>query len=226
MTLSPRRPEESTSTHSLAPRLAELRVLPVVTIDDAADAVDLADALAEGGLPMVEITFRTDAAADAIAAIRAARPQVIVGAGTVLDEMTVDRAVDAGAGFLVAPGFSPKVVARAAELGVAMLPGAVTPTEIEAALAAGLRLLKFFPAEAAGGVRYLNAVAAPYRGVRFVPTGGVTLANLADYLRVPAVAACGGTWVAPTDAIRRHEWEAISRAAAAAVAMARSAGSA
>jgi 2-dehydro-3-deoxyphosphogluconate aldolase/(4S)-4-hydroxy-2-oxoglutarate aldolase len=207
---------------SLSARLTELRVVPVVSLEVAADAVGLADALVEGGLPLVEVTFRTDAAAEAIAAIHAARPDMAIGAGTVLDPATLDRAVDAGAAFIVAPGFSPAVVARAAERGVAMLPGVVTPTEIEMALAAGLRLVKFFPAEAAGGVRYLNAVAAPYRSVRFVPTGGVTPANLAEYLAVPAVAACGGTWIAPADAIRAHRWDDISRAAAESVAIARS----
>jgi 2-dehydro-3-deoxyphosphogluconate aldolase/(4S)-4-hydroxy-2-oxoglutarate aldolase len=201
-------------------RLAELRVVPVVTIDDADDAAPLADALAQGGLPLVEVTFRTDAAAASIERIRRSCPDVLVGAGTVLDATTVDRAVDAGAAFMVAPGFSPAVVARAAERGVAMLPGAVTPTEIEAALAAGVRLLKFFPAEAAGGVRYIRAIAAPYRGVRFVPTGGVTLANLADYLAVPSVAACGGTWIASADAIRGHRWDEIAGNAAEAVAIA------
>jgi len=206
---------------TLSARLAELRVVPVVSIDDAADAVGLADALRDGGLPIVEVTFRTAAAADAIARIRAACPGVLVGAGTVLDAATVDRAVDAGAAFIVAPGFGPAVVARAAEHGVAMLPGAVTPTEIEMALAAGLRLVKFFPAEASGGVRYIRAVAAPYRDVRFVPTGGVTPANLADYLAVPAVAACGGTWIAPSDAIREHRWDAIASSAAGAVAIVR-----
>ena len=206
---------------SLTARLADLRVVPVVTIDDAADAVGMADALGGGGLPIVEVTFRTAAAADAIARIRAACPDVLVGAGTVLDAATVDRAVDAGAAFIVAPGFGPAVVARAAVHGVAMLPGAVTPTEIEMALAAGLRLVKFFPAEAAGGARYIRAVAAPYRDVRFVPTGGVTAANLGEYLAVPAVAACGGTWIAPSDAIREHRWDAITSSAAEAVAIVR-----
>ncbi len=204
---------------SLSRRLAELRVVPVVSINDAADAVGLAEALRDGGLPMVEVTFRTAAAADAIARIRAACPDVLVGAGTVLDAPTVDRAVEAGAEFIVAPGFGTAVLARAAELRVAMLPGAVTPTEIEMALAAGIRLVKFFPAEAAGGVRYIKAVAAPYREVRFVPTGGVTAANLAEYLGVPAVVACGGTWIAPPDAIREHRWEAIASAAAEAVSI-------
>ena len=208
---------------ALAARLAELRVVPVVSIDDADDAVGLADALAEGGLPIIEVTFRTDAAADAIGRIRTGCPDVLVGAGTVLDPATLDRALDAGAEFIVAPGFSPAVVAHAARRGVAMLPGAVTPTEIEMALAAGLRLLKFFPAEASGGVGYIKAVAAPYRGVRFVPTGGVTAGNLGEYLAVPAVAACGGTWIASSDAIRAHRWDDIASAAAEAMAIARSA---
>jgi len=208
---------------SLVGRLAELRIVPVVTIDDADDAVGLADALADGGLPLVEVTFRSDAAADTIARIRAKRPDLLVGAGTVLDAPTVDRALDAGAEFIVAPGFSPAVVARAQERSVAVVPGAVTPTEIEAALATGIRVVKFFPAEAAGGVRYLKAVSAPYRSVRFVPTGGVTPANLAEYLAVPAVLACGGTWIAPAAAIRGHRWAEISTAASEAVAIARTA---
>jgi 2-dehydro-3-deoxyphosphogluconate aldolase/(4S)-4-hydroxy-2-oxoglutarate aldolase len=207
---------------TLAARLAELRVVPVVSIDDPADAVGLADALAEGGLPTIEVTFRTDAAAEAISRIKASCPRVLVGAGTVLDAATVDRAVDAGAEFIVAPGFSPAVVARAAGRGVAMLPGAVTPTEIEMALAAGISLLKFFPAEAAGGVRYIKAISAPYRGVRFVPTGGVTPENLAEYLALPSVVACGGTWIARSDAVRAHRWDDISRLAAEAVAIVRS----
>ena len=204
-------------------RLAEFRVARVVSLEDAADAAPLADALAEGDLPLVEVTFRTPAAADAIARIRDSCPGVLVGAGTVLDAATVDRALDAGAEFIVAPGFGPAVVSRALERGVAMLPGVVTPTEVEMALAAGLRLVKLFPAEAAGGVAYLRALAAPYRDVRFVPTGGVTAANLAGYLAVPSVAACGGTWIAPAAAIRDRRWDAISAAAAEAVAIARAA---
>jgi 2-dehydro-3-deoxyphosphogluconate aldolase / (4S)-4-hydroxy-2-oxoglutarate aldolase len=208
--------------HVLAETLAAFRVVPVVSLEDAQAAVDLANALTEGGLPLVEVTFRTDAAADAIARIRAACPDVLVGAGTVLDAATLDRAVEAGAAFIVAPGLSPAVVARAAERGVAMLPGAVTPTEIEMALGAGLGVVKFFPAEAAGGVRYIKAVSAPYRSVRFVPTGGVTPANLAEYLALPSVIACGGTWIAPADAIREHRWDQITANAAEAVAIARS----
>lgn len=204
----------------IAAMLAEIRVVPVVSIDRAADSPGLAGALAAGGLPLVEVTFRTPAAADAIAAIRAARTDVTVGAGTVLDAATVDRALDAGAEFIVAPGFNPAVVEHCMERGIAVIPGVVTPSEIERALAAGIGLVKFFPAEAAGGVAYLRAVSAPYRDVRFIPTGGVSQANLADYLDLPSVTACGGTWIAPAADIRDHRWEAIAAAATAAVSVA------
>jgi 2-dehydro-3-deoxyphosphogluconate aldolase/(4S)-4-hydroxy-2-oxoglutarate aldolase len=206
---------------SLTTRLAEIRVVPVVTIDDAADAAGLAGALAAGGLPIAEITFRTDAAAAAIAAIRAARPDVLVGAGTVLDAATVDRALDAGAEFIVAPGLNPAVVNRALKRGVAVVPGVVTPSEIEAAMALGLKVLKFFPAEASGGPGYLSAVRATYPNVRFMPTGGVNLGNLAAYLALPNVIAAGGTWIATADTIRNKNWAEITRLAAEAVLVSR-----
>lgn len=197
-------------------RLRALRVVPVVSVDDAADAPDLAAALAAGGLPVVEITFRTAAAAEAITSVRVAHPDVLVGAGTVLDVATVDRAAAAGAQFIVAPGYNAAVVARARELGLPMIPGAVTPTEIEHALAGRIPLLKFFPAEAAGGARYLKAVSAPYAMARFMPTGGITPDNLAGYLALPSVVAVGGTWIAQAEAIRGHRWADIAAAAAAA----------
>ncbi len=208
------------NARELAVRLGAWGVIPVVTIDDAGDAVALASALADGGLPVIEVTFRTAAAADAIAAIRAALPDVLVGAGTVLDAATVDRALLAGAAFIVAPGLNPSVVERTTLHAVPMIPGAVTPTEIERALALGIELVKFFPAEAAGGARYLRAVSAPYRAARFMPTGGVNPGNLADYLALPCVTACGGTWLAPSEAIREGRWDAIREAAAEAVAIA------
>jgi 2-dehydro-3-deoxyphosphogluconate aldolase/(4S)-4-hydroxy-2-oxoglutarate aldolase len=205
----------------LAARLEQLRIVPVVTINSATDAVGLADALAAGGLPIAEITFRTDAAAEAIANIRAERPEVTVGAGTVLDIATVDRALDAGAEFIVAPGFNPTVVAYALARGVAVVPGVVTPSEIEAAMSLGLRVLKFFPAEASGGPGYLSAVRATYPMVRFMPTGGVNLGNLASYLALPNVIAAGGTWIATADAIRNQRWDEITSLAAEAVAASR-----
>jgi 2-dehydro-3-deoxyphosphogluconate aldolase/(4S)-4-hydroxy-2-oxoglutarate aldolase len=208
------------NARELSARLGAWGVVPVVAIDDAASAVPLATALAEGGLPVIEVTFRTPAAADAIAAIRAALPDVLVGAGTVLDAATVDRALEAGAAFVVAPGLNPSVVERTTLHGVPMIPGGVTPTEIERALALGTELVKFFPAEAAGGAKYLRAVSAPYKAARFMPTGGVNPGNLADYLALPCVVACGGTWLATSDAIRDGRWGAIREAAAGAVAIA------
>jgi 2-dehydro-3-deoxyphosphogluconate aldolase/(4S)-4-hydroxy-2-oxoglutarate aldolase len=204
-------------------RLGAAGVVPVITIDDASQAPGLGGALLAGGLPVAEVTFRTDAAAEAIAAMRSATPGVLVGAGTVLDPGTVDRALDAGAGFIVAPGLSPAVVARCQERNVAVIPGVATPTEIEAALALGCRLLKLFPAEALGGLRYLEAIAAPYRGVRFVPTGGIGPANLAGWLSNPAVVACGGSWIATADDIRAGRWDEVTAKAADTMAIAASA---
>jgi 2-dehydro-3-deoxyphosphogluconate aldolase/(4S)-4-hydroxy-2-oxoglutarate aldolase len=204
----------------LSARLETLRVVPVVTIEDARDAAGLAGALAAAGLPIAEITFRTDAAAEAIANIRAARPDLLVGAGTVLDRSTVDRALDAGAEFIVAPGFNPAMVTHAIARGVAVVPGVVTPSEIEAAMSLGLRLLKFFPAEASGGPDYLSALRATYPGVRFMPTGGVKPSNLASYLALCNVIAAGGTWIATSDAIRSQRWDEIARLAAEAVSIA------
>lgn len=206
---------------ALSQRLAELRVVPVVTIDSAADAAGLAGALAAGGLPIAEITFRTDAAAEAIAAIRAAHPDVLVGAGTVLDASTVDKALAAGAQFIVAPGFNPAMVAYALSRGVAVVPGVVTPSEIEAAMMLGLRVLKFFPAEASGGPGYLSAVRATYPMVRFMPTGGINIGNLAAYLALPNVIAAGGTWIATADAIKNQRWDEITGLAAQAVKISR-----
>lgn len=204
----------------LRSELRARRVVPVVTIPNAAVAPDLGRALLEGGLPVAEVTFRTDAAADAIAALRAACPGVLVGAGTVLDVETVERAVDAGAEFIVAPGFNPAVVEHCLARGLPVIPGATTPTEIEMGRSRGLRLLKFFPAEASGGIRYLNAVAAPYRGIEFMPTGGISPTNLAEYLALPHVAACGGTWIATADALAGRRFDEIAATAREAVAIA------
>jgi 2-dehydro-3-deoxyphosphogluconate aldolase/(4S)-4-hydroxy-2-oxoglutarate aldolase len=201
--------------------LSELRVIPVVEIPRADDAVPLARALLEAGLPCAEITFRTEWAAEAIAAIAAEVPEVTVGAGTVLSVAQAERALAAGARFLVAPGYDPAVVAFAAEAGVPMLPGVCTPTEITVALSQGFSVLKFFPAEAAGGVAYLRAIAAPYRDVRFVPTGGISADNLAAYLEVPQTIACGGSWMVKKDLIAAGEFARIRDLCAAAVAIAR-----
>lgn len=174
--------------------IAPHRLLPVIALEDRADAAPLAEALVAGGLPVTEVTFRTAAAVDSIRAM-AARGDMIVGAGTVLTVDQVKQAVDAGATFMVSPGCNPKVVEYCVANGIAITPGVATPTDIELALSLGVSTLKFFPAEALGGVGMLRALAAPYRMVKFIPTGGVTAANLPDYLALPCVVACGGSWM-------------------------------
>jgi 2-dehydro-3-deoxyphosphogluconate aldolase / (4S)-4-hydroxy-2-oxoglutarate aldolase len=193
----------------VAGRIRELRIVPVIIIDDAAAAVPLADALAAGGLPGAEITFRTAAAGEALHRIADERPDVLVGAGTVLTPAMAHEARAAGARFVVAPGFSPAVVGYCLEHDIPVFPGVCTPTEIEAALALGLTTLKFFPAESMGGMRFLEAIAAPYGTVDFIPTGGITAANLAEYLAFPRVLACGGSWMAPAEWIRGRQFDRI-----------------
>lgn len=197
--------------------LRRLRILPVIVIDDARSAVPLARALAEGGLPAAEVTFRTAGAAEAIRRIAAEVPEVALGAGTVLTPARVDEARDAGARFIVAPGLNDRVVHRARELGLPVFPGVCTPTEIEHALELGLTALKFFPAEPMGGLRFLKAVCAPYGDVRFMPTGGVTPANVGEYLKFEKVICCGGSWMAPQDRIAAGDFAWIRDETARAV---------
>ncbi|MGO9409384.1 MAG: bifunctional 4-hydroxy-2-oxoglutarate aldolase/2-dehydro-3-deoxy-phosphogluconate aldolase [Spirochaetia bacterium] len=198
-------------------------VVPVIAIDDAGSALALADALIEGGLPVAEITFRTAAAAEVISKIARERPEVILGAGTVLTAENVRRAKDAGARFGVAPGVNPDVVAEAGRLGLPFVPGVVTPSEVEQALSLGAKMLKFFPAEAFGGLKVIKALAAPYvhTGVKFMPTGGVTTANLADYLGADIIACVGGTWIASREAIAEKKWAQIRDNCKAVVELAR-----
>ena len=193
---------------------------------DANRAVELAKALYAGGVTVVEVVFRTAAAEQALALMAAALPQLVVGAGTVLTIPQAERAVAAGAQFIVAPGLNAKIVRWCQERGVAVIPGVATPTEMEAAMELGLRHLKFFPAETLGGVSALKSFAAPYAGLRFMPTGGVTLAKLPTYLALPAVLCCGGTWVVPPDALKARDFakvQALAAEAVAAVAAARAA---
>ncbi len=203
-------------------RLTAARVVPVVVLDDARAAVPLADALVAGGLPVAEITFRTPAAADAVRAV-ADRGGVLVGAGTVLRAAQVDEAVAAGASYVVSPGLSRAVVERCREHGVPVLPGAVTATEVQTALELGLDVVKFFPAATSGGPAAVRALAAPFAGVRFVPTGGIGPADLADWLSVPAVAAVGGSWMVPRERIAAGDFGAVRELTAVAVAAARAA---
>lgn len=198
--------------------LRAARLVPVVVLDDAADAGPLAAALVAGGLPVAEVTFRTSAAQDSIRAM-ADRNDILVGAGTVLTPEQVDLAVAAGATFVVSPGLSRAVVERCHERGVLALPGAVTATEIQAALELGLTTVKFFPAGTSGGAAAVAALAAPFGGVSFVPTGGIGPTNLHEYLALPSVAAVGGSWMVPRATVRAGDFAEITRLTAEAVAL-------
>jgi 2-dehydro-3-deoxyphosphogluconate aldolase/(4S)-4-hydroxy-2-oxoglutarate aldolase len=202
-------------------RIGQIGIVPVVAIEDAAKAVALGVALLAGGLPVAEITFRTAAAAAAIRAISDACPDVLVGAGTVLTVTQAEQAAAAGAKFIVTPGFDTAVVEWCLAHNMPITPGVMTPTDINQALAKGLSTLKFFPAEAAGGVKTLKAIAAPYGGVKFVPTGGISAANLADYLRLTAVHACGGSWMVEKSLIAAGDFGAITRLSQEAIAIVR-----
>ncbi|AEE47405.1 bifunctional 4-hydroxy-2-oxoglutarate aldolase/2-dehydro-3-deoxy-phosphogluconate aldolase [Cellulomonas fimi] len=199
-------------------RLSAHRLVPVVVLDDAAHADPLAAALVDGGLPVAEVTFRTAAAAESIRAM-SARGDVLVGAGTVLTVHQVDEAVAAGARFVVSPGTSRAVVERCQEHGVLALPGAVTATEVMAALELGLSTVKFFPAGTSGGAAAVAALAAPFGGVGFVPTGGIGPGNLAEYLALGSVRAVGGSWMVPRDRVNAGDLDGIRELAAAAVAL-------
>ena len=203
---------------SVLARLSAARLVPVVVLDDAADADPLASALVAGGLPVAEVTFRTAAAEDSIRAM-SARGDMLVGAGTVLTPQQVDLAVAAGASYIVSPGLSKAVVERCQEHGVLALPGAVTATEVQAALELGLTTVKFFPAGTSGGAPAIAALAAPFGGVRFVPTGGIGPKNLHEYLAIPAVAAVGGSWMVPRASVKAGDFAEITRLTAEAVAL-------
>jgi 2-dehydro-3-deoxyphosphogluconate aldolase/(4S)-4-hydroxy-2-oxoglutarate aldolase len=192
-------------------------IVPVVVIDDDASAPALMEALSDGGLPVAEFTFRTEAAVAAIRRAVAAHPDALVGAGSVSDPGQVDAAVDAGARFIVSAGLDEEVVERALSRGVAALPGCATASELMRARRLGLDCVKFFPAEQLGGLRMLQAVAAPFPGLRFVPTGGVDAANAAEYLAEPRVLAVGGSWMVKTDLLRAAEWATVTRLAREAV---------
>jgi 2-dehydro-3-deoxyphosphogluconate aldolase / (4S)-4-hydroxy-2-oxoglutarate aldolase len=194
------------------------RVIPVVTVSDPDSAIGVAAALSRGGLPIAEITFRSDAAENAIATI-ASQTDVRVGAGTVIDVGLVDRAAAAGATFIVTPGFSAAVVERCLEIGMPVIPGVSGATDIMSALAYGLTVVKLFPADALGGPKTVRALSGPFPNVRFVPTGGVTMTTASEYLAIDSVAAVGGSWITPPAAITSRRYEEVERLAAEAVAI-------
>lgn len=192
-------------------QLQKVGIVPVVVIDDAKDAAPLAKALMEGGLPCAEVTFRTAAAEDAIRIMSETYPEMLVGAGTVLKTEQVDRAVAAGAKFIVSPGLNPKIVKYCVEKGIPVTPGTANPSDIEAALEFDLEVVKFFPAEPLGGLKMIKAMAAPYVGVKFMPTGGISASNVREYLAYDRILACGGSWMVKGDLIKAGNFEEIKR---------------
>ncbi|HEX2859995.1 MAG TPA: bifunctional 4-hydroxy-2-oxoglutarate aldolase/2-dehydro-3-deoxy-phosphogluconate aldolase [Lacunisphaera sp.] len=203
--------------------LTRAGVVAVLTIENADDAVPVARALAEGGVSAIELTFRTPTAAESLRRIRTELPDLVVGAGTILDRLQLETAGRAGAVFAVAPGCNPSTLRAAQAAGLPFAPGVATPTDIEVAVEHGCRLVKYFPAETAGGLKHLAVMHAPFAhlGLRYIPLGGVGPETLADYLRSPLIAAVGGSWLARPEVIRRRDWAEITRAAAAAMAVVR-----
>lgn len=195
---------------TLEQRLAQIKIVPVIAINHAQQALPLAKVLMENGLPCAEITFRTEAAQEAIRLMRDAYPEMLIGAGTVLTTAQVDQAQQAGADFIVSPGLNPTTVKYCQQRGIAIVPGVNTPSLVEQAMELGLRTLKFFPAEPSGGVAMLKALSAVYP-VKFMPTGGISAANVQHYLDLPSVVACGGTWMVPTDLMDKGDWPAIAK---------------
>ena len=192
-------------------KIGQTGIIPVVVLNKVSDAVPLAQSLINGGLPCAEVTFRTDAAQESISAISKAFPQMFVGAGTVLTTEQVDRAVDSGAKFIVSPGFNPKVVEYCIKKGYPITPGIMTPTELEMALDFGLDVVKFFPAENAGGLKMIKAMAAPYTKMKFMPTGGINPQNVREYLLSDKILACGGSWMVKGELINSGNFAEIEK---------------
>ena len=202
---------------TVAEKIAELGVVPVVVLEDAKDAAPLAKALVEGGLRCAEVTFRTAAAEESIKLMTAEDPDMFVGAGTVLTIDQVDRAVAAGAKFIVSPGFDPEIVDYCLEKEIPVFPGCITPSEVAQAVKRGLKVVKFFPAEQFGGVATIKAMAAPYVGLKFMPTGGVNAKNLESYLGCDKIIACGGSWMVKGDLVKAGKFDEIKDLTAEAV---------
>lgn len=220
MSLGRRKGESMMKT--LEERFYDYAVVPVVVLNDADDAIPLADALIKGGLPCAEVTFRTDAAEESIRRICESFPDMLVGAGTVLTTKQVERAYKAGAKFIVSPGFDPEIIDCCISIGLPVLPGCITPSEIAQAVKRGLKVVKFFPAEQSGGVAMIKAMAAPYSMVKFMPTGGISTKNLADYLSCDKILCCGGSWMVKEDLIKSGSFDKITDMTKEATALARS----
>ena len=200
-------------------RLAELKVIPVIEVDKAEDILPLGKVLSENGLPVAEITFRSDAAVEAIRLLKQAQPDMLIGAGTVLNREQVIAAKDAGASFIVSPGFNPNTVKACQDLDIPIVPGINTPSTLEAALEMGLTTVKFFPAEASGGIAMVKSLLAPYGNVQIMPTGGINISNIQDYLAIPRVICCGGSWMVEKALINNSEWDKLAKLTREAVAL-------
>ncbi|HHQ4518627.1 MULTISPECIES: bifunctional 4-hydroxy-2-oxoglutarate aldolase/2-dehydro-3-deoxy-phosphogluconate aldolase [Aeromonas] len=203
---------------SITEQLQALKVIPVIAIEQAEDIIPLGAALANNGLPVAEITFRSAAAVEAIRLLRQSQPEMLIGAGTVLNREQVIAAKEAGATFIVSPGFNPNTVKACQELNIPIIPGVNNPSTIEAALEMGLTTLKFFPAEASGGSAMIKALLAPYTQITLMPTGGISTHNINEYLAIPRVIACGGSWMVDKKLIAEKQWEEIGRLTREAVA--------
>lgn len=207
---------------TLEEQFYDYAVVPVVVLNDTKDALPLAEALIKGGLPCAEVTFRTDAAEESIRLMCEKYPEMLVGAGTVLTTDQVDRAVAAGAKFIVSPGFDPEIVDYCMGKNIPVLPGCISPSEVAQAVKRGLKVVKFFPAEQAGGVAMIKAMAAPYTMVKFMPTGGISTKNLKDYLSCDKIICCGGSWMVKGDMIKNGEFDKIAEMTKEAVELAKS----
>ena len=196
---------------SIEERFAELKVVPVVVLNNVKDAAPLAKALVEGGLPCAEVTFRTEAAAESLRIMAEAYPDMLVGAGTVLTTEQVDKAVEAGAKFIVSPGFDPEIVDYCIEKNIPVFPGCISPSEVAQAVKRGLKVVKFFPAEQAGGLTMIKAMAAPYNMLKFMPTGGINTKNLKEYLACDKILCCGGRWMVKGDMLEAGEFDKIQK---------------
>ena len=200
-------------------KIQKTGIIPVVVLNDVKDAEPLAKALIEGGLPCAEVTFRTDAAEESIRIMKEKFPEMLIGAGTVLTTDQVDRAVAAGAEFIVSPGLNPRIVKYCVEKNIPITPGCANASDIEQALENGLEVVKFFPAEPAGGLKMIKALAAPYVGVKFMPTGGISASNVRDYLAYDRIIACGGSWMVSGDLVKAGEFDKIKELTAEAAAI-------